>query len=118
MGAPLNKNSATQMRFAECAKLFGTLFIRPDPTCLEVNNRAVQPAAVFSGAQILPHRLLEQATCSVDQLLALAPARHKEQRVVACWAALFSTVRPQLKLKSQHLLDLELLVPAVGLLGD
>lgn len=80
---------------------------RLDPTCLEVNSRAARPAAAFSEAQIPPHSLLGQAICSVRRLLALAPARLKEQQAVAWVAAPFSAaVRLRLKLKqSQRFLD-------------
>ena len=40
--APFNRNKAAQMRFAECAKLLGTLFIRPDIFSPSLERRSTQ----------------------------------------------------------------------------
>ena len=66
----------------------------------------MRPAVAFLEAQLPLHSPLGRAICSVDRLLALAPARLKEQRA---WVALFSAVvRLRLRLKqSQPLLDSE-----------
>lgn len=74
----------------------------------------MRPAATFSEAQIPRHNLLGQVVCSVGQLLALAPARLKEQQAVGFSAAVPLRLKPKQSQPLVDSVDSELLVPALG----